>query len=225
MTESKTKSTIQLRLDQKIIDFFKSYGKGHITRMQKALGDYAAAHRFGTGSKEQPALIAASLLDDIVAAQQLLAAGTDPDVVDSGGCSALAWAVRYHRTRMALLLLSAGANPNGASVRPGDLTLLMEASAEGRLDLVNALLSAGADPNIQSKRNVRSALMIAADHGHLNVVQALIAAGADCGLRDFEGNTALDIAKLVLKTKAFMFADMKAQYVEIVRLLCVGDNQ
>jgi len=39
------KQSIHLRLEQEIIDFFKSQGKGHISRMQAVLKAYAHAHR------------------------------------------------------------------------------------------------------------------------------------------------------------------------------------
>jgi uncharacterized protein (DUF4415 family) len=39
------KQSVHLRLEQGIIDFFKSQGKGHISRMQAVLKAYADAHR------------------------------------------------------------------------------------------------------------------------------------------------------------------------------------
>jgi uncharacterized protein (DUF4415 family) len=39
------KQSVHLRLEQDIIDFFKSHGKGHIARMQAVLRDYVDAHR------------------------------------------------------------------------------------------------------------------------------------------------------------------------------------
>ena len=39
------KQSIHLRLEQEIIDFLKSQGKGHISRMQAVLKAYADAHR------------------------------------------------------------------------------------------------------------------------------------------------------------------------------------
>ncbi len=39
------KQSVHLRLEQDIIDFFKSHGKGHITRMQAVLKAYVDAHR------------------------------------------------------------------------------------------------------------------------------------------------------------------------------------
>ena len=39
------KQSVHLRLEQDIVDFFKSGGKGHIVRMQAVLKAYVDAHR------------------------------------------------------------------------------------------------------------------------------------------------------------------------------------
>lgn len=39
------KQSVHLRLEQDIIKFFKSHGKGHISRMQAVLKAYVDAHR------------------------------------------------------------------------------------------------------------------------------------------------------------------------------------
>lgn len=41
----KAKQSVHLRLEQGIIDYFKSHGKGHISRMQAVLKAYVEAHR------------------------------------------------------------------------------------------------------------------------------------------------------------------------------------
>ena len=41
----RAKQSVHLRLEQDIIDFFKSHGKGHIARMQAVLKAYVEAHR------------------------------------------------------------------------------------------------------------------------------------------------------------------------------------
>jgi uncharacterized protein (DUF4415 family) len=42
------KQSVHLRLDSEIIAFFKSQGRGHISRMQAVLKAYVAAHRAQT---------------------------------------------------------------------------------------------------------------------------------------------------------------------------------
>ena len=39
------KQSVHLRLEQEILDYFKSQGKGHISRMQAVLKAYVNAHR------------------------------------------------------------------------------------------------------------------------------------------------------------------------------------
>lgn len=41
----RAKQSVHLRLEQDVIDFFKSHGKGHIARMQAVLKAYVEAHR------------------------------------------------------------------------------------------------------------------------------------------------------------------------------------
>lgn len=208
---------VQLRLSQRVIDFFRSLGRGHITRMQDVLTTYVHAHTLKHDSGE-PALITAAHQDNIVAAQTLLAAGADPNAVDAAGCSALGWAIRYDHTNMALMLLSAGANPDSESVRPGGLSVLMEACGEGRIRLVHALLAAGANPNLQSTPSMKTALMVAAARGRLQVVTLLLAAGADLSLNDIDGNTALTLAEIA-RHVGFAFMGDDPKHIEIVDIL------
>ncbi len=44
-----TKSSVHLRVDRKVLDFFKSQGKGHLTRMNAVLRAYVDAQ---TSSKK-----------------------------------------------------------------------------------------------------------------------------------------------------------------------------
>jgi uncharacterized protein (DUF4415 family) len=39
------KQSVHLRLEQEIVEYFKSQGKGHISRMQAVLKSYVNAHR------------------------------------------------------------------------------------------------------------------------------------------------------------------------------------
>jgi ankyrin repeat protein len=78
--------------------------------------------------------------------------------------------------------IAAGADVNrinpAANFQHTPLTL---ASGRGLLDIVNALLEAGADPN--KPANLDRPLLAACQDGHLPVVQRLIEGGADVALR------------------------------------------
>ena len=64
------------------------------------------------------------------------------------------------------------------------------ASYEGHLGVVQALLATGADTATQNQ-HVSSVLFLASVGGHLEVAQALLAAGADTAVQSKNGCTAL----------------------------------
>ncbi|XP_036409414.1 KN motif and ankyrin repeat domain-containing protein 2-like isoform X2 [Megalops cyprinoides] len=73
-------------------------------------------------------------------------------------------------------------------------TALMLAVSHGRGDMVGALLSCGAEVNIQDEDG-STALMCACEHGHVDIVRQLLAVpGCDATLTDNDGSTALSIA-------------------------------
>ena len=81
------------------------------------------------------------------------------------------------------------------SVKNNDnVTSLMLASQEGRLDVVQALLAKSADVNAKTNKGV-TALMLASENGYLDVVQILLSKGADVNAEDKDGKTALSLAK------------------------------
>ncbi len=75
-----------------------------------------------------------------------------------------------------------------------DITALLAAARDGLLEVVTAILDAGAEVN-QVNRIGATALMAAAQNGHIEVVNALIKAGADIHHSTHNGITALHIAK------------------------------
>ena len=74
------------------------------------------------------------------------------------------------------------------------VTMLMLASGEGQLPLVELLLKHDANVNLQDSRGT-TALMDAAGTGHAAIVRRLLHAGAQPGARDHDGNTAMKIAQ------------------------------
>ena len=184
---------LQLRLPDHVVSHFRADGPGFLTRMQDVLSNYVDARR-GVHS-EQRNLIVAAHLNNLEMAQGLLAGGADPNQTDTTDTTPLAWAVRYGRLNLALVLLGAGANPNVQSVRGNGLSVLHEAATEGQVSLALALLAAGADIDCRLPRDGRTPLHLAAEGGHAQVVRMLLAAGADPTVADAEGLTPAAVAR------------------------------
>lgn len=75
-----------------------------------------------------------------------------------------------------------------------DPDALLNAAYDGNYDLVEKLLSQGADINACNNQK-ETALFIAVDEGYSGVVELLLERGADPKLSDENGDTALDIAR------------------------------
>lgn len=75
-------------------------------------------------------------------------------------------------------------------------TALMVAAENGRLQIVNLLLSKGADLNAHDNRFGSTAVMLAAYSGHEDIVEILIHNGADVNAARSDGVTALMLASM-----------------------------
>jgi hypothetical protein len=71
----------------------------------------------------------------------------------------------------------------------------MDAAVAGELPLVDALLDAGAEVNLQSK-NGQTALMLAVGEGQAESVRELLDRGAEIRIKDNLGMTAMKYAEL-----------------------------
>ena len=117
----------------------------------------------------------------------------------------------YHAVK---LFLAAHMNPNASDENA--MTALMWAAYKGYPDIVEALLSAGADVNVQAKSRGRTgffselfpspdherrlsgatALMLASWKGHAEIVELLLNHGAEVNIKNNFGLTALSSAKV-----------------------------
>jgi uncharacterized protein len=86
-------------------------------------------------------------------------------------------------------LLQSGADANVVD-RLTDLSALAAAAQNGNRDLINILLSAGANPNLTNKRG-ETPLMYLGDNTTTDMIQQFLAAGVDINARDKTGGTAL----------------------------------
>ena len=72
--------------------------------------------------------------------------------------------------------------------------LLHEAAADGRLEVVRALLAAKLEVDPKEEREGATPLMLAAAEGHTEVIQELLRAKANVGATNNAGKTAFEIA-------------------------------
>lgn len=151
-------------------------------------------------------LLQASRDGDVELIRALLDAGADPTRWHPEGETPLMAASRTDHVDAVQLLLSHGSFVNAADPFQEE-TALMWASAEGQLEVVKALLAAGANPNLKAhvstiteRKNADhasggfTALMFAVRNGHEDVAKALIKGGADLKLTNADGLTATMIA-------------------------------
>jgi ankyrin repeat protein len=103
--------------------------------------------------------------------------------------------------------IKAGADVN---IRIRDLTPLMIAAGQGKLEIVNALLENNADANLVGD-NGKTALTISLRRNHLKVAELLLQKNADINAKDDKGVTALmwavyegrvDAVKFIIDNKA-----------------------
>jgi ankyrin repeat protein len=133
-------------------------------------------------------------LDDLRAG---LAAGLDVNAADTAGWTALLTAVRATQLPAVQLLLEAGADVHVQRAGGfGPLHLLIEAAKAGctpeHLQILGALLGAGADPNQQTSKGGQSPVRNAAALGLGAILQLLVLAdGVDLERRDTEKATPL----------------------------------
>ncbi|MGW1095315.1 ankyrin repeat domain-containing protein [Streptomyces sp. NPDC002455] len=134
-----------------------------------------------------------ALYDDEDAVVRALRAGASAESCDEEGTTALYLASVQDLPGAVRLLLAAGADPNRASgPESGDLPLC-GAACGGHAEVVGALLSAGAEPDLSEDFGF-TALRWAAGLGHAEVAETLLARGADPDLPGPQGEIPLVVA-------------------------------
>jgi len=124
----------------------------------------------------------------LIAADATLLNSYAPD-----GFFPLALAVFFGNAETAAALLDAGADVNQQSRESMRIAALHSACAARRLDLVQMLLSHGADPNARANAGL-TPLHSAAGSGQVDLATLLLSAGADIHMADDHGRTPLAFA-------------------------------
>lgn len=145
-----------------------------------------------TRSNAPPPLIQAVSKGDTPAARALIAKGTDVQVRDAEGRTALMYAAERGDPTTVQTLLTNGADVNARDYQ--GWTALIYASENGDLTTVQTLLTHKAHVNAKSEGSGWTALMSAAARGHLPVVQTLLANGAEANAKEKDAQTALLMA-------------------------------
>eukprot|EP00742_Colponemidia_sp_Colp-10_P012902 GILJ01014531.1.p1 GENE.GILJ01014531.1~~GILJ01014531.1.p1 ORF type:complete len:274 (+),score=49.78 GILJ01014531.1:211-1032(+) len=134
----------------------------------------------------------------------LIAAGAKLNVANKFGATPLQGAAIAGNILAANILISHGSDLNASENSPihngnklqttsTTTTALHSAASQGRLTVLAAILSAGADVDGHDDKG-RTALHVAAEGGHLSTVEALIQEGANVWARDKDGITARELA-------------------------------
>jgi ankyrin repeat protein len=155
------------------------------------------------------ALIVAAIKGDVAGVRRSLKEGATVDVRDNRGRTALLIATHRDDPAMARVLIEAGANPNIKD----DIqdSPFLYAGAEGRNDILKAILDTGKADLASTNRYGGTALIPAAHHGHPETVKILLRTAID---RDYVNNlgwTAL--------LEAVILGDGGKVHTDIVRML------
>lgn len=137
-------------------------------------------------------LMTASMKGDTKTVKLLLKKGSDINVKNNHGLTALNYAVNNNQASVVRLLIRHGANVNQRD-EIGD-TPLITAAGRGNIEAATALRDYGADVNART-RGGGTALMRAALSGQSAMVRFLLENGADATARDKRGRSALDAAQ------------------------------
>lgn len=178
------------------------------------------------GKFSDSALIKAALLQNVRLVEILIASGAEINFQNDRDLTAYSYAAQLGNKDLKRILIEAGADTNiGVQeyLKEYNENAFFQAAADGRTDVIEAMIASGTDVNIANEAGKMTALMRATEEstvdsllaaeanvnlqdktGHTaliwavlfrrtNVVQKLIAADADVNLRNFEGKSALDL--------------------------------
>lgn len=142
------------------------------------------------------ALIEAVKIHQSRLVQLLLTSGAEVNYQDNANMTAYSYAAQLGDKDLKQILIQAGANINiGVQDYQKDYgeSAFFQAAADGRTDIVEAMITSGTDVNSANKAGKMTALMRATED---STVDSLLAAGANVNLKDNSGHTALHWAIL-----------------------------
>jgi ankyrin repeat protein len=150
-------------------------------------------HQTATEPDEPAPLLSAAEQGDLPSISRLIADSPDVDIRDACLWTPLMKAALNGHREAARQLIEAGADVNLTD--KGGYSALMLAASNNHADIIGLLLNAGADANQIEQTGGFTALIWAAQLGHTAAVKRLLDASADPTARDFDGNSAADLAR------------------------------
>ena len=161
----------------------RASGKGNLTRVKQLIAWGEDVNYQDT--TKWSALHSASHEGYIEIVKELIKAGANVNVKNSNGATPLymvSWGI-YDRVEIAKELIKSGADVN---VKYSGETLISTALGMGNLGIVEVLIQAGIDVNIQNSNGI-TVIHNAMNKGYFNIVDRLIQAGADVNIRNRHG--------------------------------------
>ena len=80
-------------------------------------------------------------------------------------------------------------------------TALLDACADGSVEVVEMLIKHGADVNIFNEKEIVTPLMDVCHAGHVNLIEVILQAGAEVSMRDRKGWSAADYLEDAIRKK------------------------
>ncbi|WP_053228055.1 ankyrin repeat domain-containing protein [Spirochaeta cellobiosiphila] len=142
---------------------------------------------------------------NLAVVEAFLEAGFSENTKNTKGVFLVNEAVRKGHYQLVEFLLNRGCKLNQPSEDRSN-TPVMDAAAENQIDILELLLSWGAEVDHVSK-NGQSALMLAIGQGHYDIAKKLIDAGANYLLKDKLGMDALTYCKLFKHDEILKYLD------------------
>ena len=141
------------------------------------------------GGNGRTALHWAALYGQNKVIELLLARKADVNSLDEDGFTPLHWAATFNQSDAVKLLLANKANMNLKVPKYG-WTALRLAVIHGHIATAEAILNAGADPNVKDEENIHL-LHQAVIRGNKQMIELLLANGCDVNQKDADGDTPL----------------------------------
>ena len=163
------------------------------------------------------ALTRAISSNDATLVKQLIQQGCDVNKLDAGHNPPLIIAAYKGYAEIVSLLLKAGADVR--AIDPGmKATALHAAAYAGRTEAAKQLITYGIDVNKQGPYNGYTALHDAIWQNNIDVAELIIEAGADLSIRSNDGQTPLEFAQDIGRSKIVQLLESRMASVHLSSL-------